>query len=372
MDVLDLFCGCGGFSLGFEKEGFNVKFAIDHWKGCKETFEYNHPDTEFILADITDIDPIDFKNEVDIIIGSPPCQQFSYANNNPDIEKGMKLVLEYIKWVKIIQPKYWIMENVPGISKYLKWKINDFNIPKIKIFNCANFGVPQKRYRCFAGKYNTPNPTHIKLGGVNLFGKKIKKWITVLEAIKDLLLIEPNQDEIIYKEKISSKVMLKKHPPQKLDTPASTIMTNIGNHSYLELKNHICSIYRKSDKWNMSEREMKLNEPGLTICARQGTKNKIKDFNSNDKCYRRLTVRECARLQSFPDDFIFLGPISSQYRMVGNAVPPLMASLLAKEIKKEIDKSETKTIEFLLNKFVNYMNEFFENYNLPLKVILTN
>ncbi|MFX1504250.1 MAG: DNA cytosine methyltransferase, partial [Promethearchaeota archaeon] len=335
MDVLDLFCGCGGFSLGFEKAGFNVKFAIDQWKGCKETFEYNHPNTEFILADITDLDPFEFKNEVDIIIGSPPCQQFSYANINPDIEKGMKLVLEFIKWVKILKPKFWILENVPGITKYLKWKINDFNIPKIKVFNCANFGVPQKRYRCFAGKYNTPNQTHIKLGGINLFGKEIKKWISVYEAIKDLLAIEPNQYETLYKEKISSEIMVNKHPPQKLETPANTIMAGIGNHSYLDIQNHICSIYRKSEKWDMSEREIKLNRPGLTICARQGTKNKIRKINTTHKRYRRLTVRECARLQSFPDNFIFFGSISTQYKMVGNAVPPLMASILAREIKRE-------------------------------------
>jgi DNA (cytosine-5)-methyltransferase 1 len=404
MDVIDLFCGAGGFSCGFIQAGFNVKYAIDYEKNVKETFEYNHPNTEFILSDIKKQDPSNFK-DVDVIIGSPPCQQFSNANINGDPDKGMELVLEYLKWVGILKPKYWIMENVSGMIKYLKWRFTDFNIPKIKIFNCADFGVPQKRKRCFAGNYIIPNPTHSPVGNYTLTGGKLKKWRTVLDAIGDIMMIDVNneisrsnefyekhkqdieqsakqittkddclllnhkcynynaeknnpeyigkwqglkkvdlndsaptitdnhgntnlipnhQEKKVYKDKLSTEKFIKKHPPQELNNPATTLSSSRGCHRnefYLKILNS----FSTNNRGNHPNNELSEPNQALTIIPPSLIKNKQK--------YRRLTVRECARLQSFPDDFIFFGSLSSQYKQVGNAVPPLMAQRLAEALK---------------------------------------
>ncbi|GAI30263.1 unnamed protein product [marine sediment metagenome] len=136
--------------------------------------------------------PEDFKN-IEIIIGSPPCQEFSVANNNPNINKGMELIKEFLKWIEIINPKFWIMENVPQTTNYLKKRIKDFNFHRILVLNSANYGVPQKRKRCFAGKYGVPIPTHSKIGQINLLGEELKQWRTVLDAIGNIMDIKPNQ-----------------------------------------------------------------------------------------------------------------------------------------------------------------------------------
>ena len=230
-DVLDFCCGCGGFSKGFVDTGFRLKYAIDNWKLCKETYEYNFPETEFILSDVNDLDPEDFSN-IDILIGSPPCKNLSKANSESNLKKGMKLVSIFLRWVEIIQPKFWIMENVETIKKYLKLFTNNIKIPLIKIFNCADYGVPQIRKRCFSGNYIIPKPTHHEFQFTNLFGTPFKKWVVIEEAIKDLLAINSGYH---YKTSLSSPKMIKKHPFQRIDKIAYTIKTKVRNEYYLEI-----------------------------------------------------------------------------------------------------------------------------------------
>ena len=382
MNVLDLFCGCGGFSLGFEKAGHNIKYAIDNWKGCQETFEHNHPNTEFILDDIYHLNYEDFRN-VDIVIGSPPCQQFSYANNNPDPEKGMELVNEYLEWIKMIKPKYWIMENVQGIMKFLKTHIIDYKFPIIKLLNCADYGVPQKRKRCFSGDYEIPFPTHNSITQKTITGEKLEKWRTVLDAIGDIMFIEPNQpskqvttkddfsmipNHNSFKSQINPRLVGKVQSYKTLDNnePSSVIDVSKGMSPLI---NHNCFDNMKEINYESANREVRLDVPAAVITSKDRCKKKLhilsdqrspekakgnSPFYTSDspsrtqttfpqsimeskkKVYRRLTVRECARLQSFPDNFIFFGSLSSQYKMVGNAVPPLMAYHLGKELKKTI------------------------------------
>jgi len=272
MNVLDLFCGCGGFSSGFLQAGYKVKYGIDNWKNCKETYEYNHPYTEFILADIKDLNPEVFK-DIDIVIGSPPCQQFSTAKANANPEIGMELVNIFREWIDIIKPKKWIMENVPGVLKYLSF--TDF--PEINVLNCAYYGVPQIRKRCFAGDYCPPKHTHKK-----------GNFVTVWDSLKDIMCILP-----------------------------SITYTNL-----------------------LDPEEYSIHEPCKTIRSIpikwiDGKLDLINGFPRTTG-YRKFTVKETARIQSFPDDFKFFGAESNKYKMIGNAVPPLMAYHLAKSIFNKV------------------------------------
>lgn len=362
MKVLDLFCGCGGFSFGFEQAGYQIKYAIDNWKGCQETFEYNHKNCEFILSDIKEENPENFKGKIDGVIGGPPCQEFSNANNNPNPNKGMENINEFLKWIMILKPKFWLMENVPGVMKHLR--TNNIKIPKIKIFNCADYGVPQKRKRCFSGLYKTPFPTHNKIAQQTITGIKLKKWVTVLEAIGDIMFREPNQNTEPRSYELR-EAFFKKHGSLDLKKPSKQITTK---DDFALIPNHECFNNMKDINYESANREIKLKEPAAVITSKDRCKKKLEiEFsqvrnpftsggNSNfynpdnpartitnyphsivkkkeNKIYRRLTVRECARLQSFPDDFKFFGALSNQYKMVGNAVPPLMAYRLGKALK---------------------------------------
>lgn len=141
LNFIDLFCGCGGFSYGFKQTGFEHLFGLDAWEGCRETYEKNIG--KFVLRDIREFDGNEWKGKIDVVIGSPPCQEFSIANPHRDINEGMKLVNEFYRVVSEIQPKVWIMENVPMI-----FKIDGIRGFK-HIFNANDFGVIQNRVRCF-------------------------------------------------------------------------------------------------------------------------------------------------------------------------------------------------------------------------------
>jgi len=415
MKVLDLCCGAGGFSTGFLQAGFKVKYGIDIDPKVKETYEYNHPNTEFILDDFTDLDPEDYDN-VDIVIGGVPCQPFSTANANPNPDLGMENVKSFFEWVDVIKPKYYILENVPPTAKYLKWRIKDFNIPIIKILNAVNYGVSQKRRRMFAGQYVVPLETHSKTGGIDLFGRKIEKWKTVLDAIGDIMSFDPNvtrseaffkkheqdpnqpaknistkddcllfnSNDPVFKNYLSTEIFMKKHPPQQLNKPCSTLNATRGCHRnefYLDLKNHQNYNFNVEKnnpkflgKWQ-GLKKVDTKQPSNTTTDNHGNTNLLKytDAINNKEYsyeepsqtirqvpfkhldgkplaqkgngqakfanYRRLTVRECARLQSFPDDFVFFGSLSAQYKAVGNAVCPLMAYHLANAIKVKENKA---------------------------------
>ena len=370
MNVLDLFCGAGGFSHGFQQAGFKIKYGIDYDKRVKKTYEHNHPNAEFILSDIKELNPNDFKN-VDIIIGSPPCPEFSQAKRNPNPQKGMLLVNEFLKWINIIKPKFWIGENVPNLIKYLPQ--NNF---RKKIIDCVNYGVPQFRKRVFFGNYILPEPTHARVPTVTLVGKKLKKWVTVQEAIGDLIehinkifltdqfgydtkphtpiydatkrpsrtltVIPPRQimnlemtdsSQESMQRKLNCKFgMQTRYNNFSLDKPSITITDMHGDAPIVEIKTK--DSFDKT--WLKKHPVHKVDRPAYTLRAREMRGCNSNCFLEMDKIYRRLTIRECARLQSFPDDFIFFGSKSACYRMIGNAVPPLMSWHLAKAIKEVI------------------------------------
>lgn len=274
MKVLDLFCGAGGFSEGFRQAGFEIAYAVDSWDKALIAHRKNHPDTVHILADVGDIDGSIFKGKIDMVIGSPPCQEFSQANQNPDPEKGLEMVKHFLRIKDEIEPKYWIMENVPLIDNYLNGGI----FPVKKILNSADWGVPQIRSRLFAGWFGVPRPTHAEHSNQTLDGDPLKSWVGWDEALGlsyDIPVhLVPNVGESLYKngEKNFGR------PPGR---PSHCLNTAAGPRIYT------------------ADRKKKLGY---------------------------LSIEQCAILMGFPGSYIFTG---DRQKQVGNAVCPPVARALA-------------------------------------------
>jgi DNA (cytosine-5)-methyltransferase 1 len=266
LKVVDLFCGGGGFSEGFKQEGFEIIWAIDNDPFVLETYKVNHPQTEVVCEDILNIDKIP---KCDIILSSPPCPSFSMAKIDRD--NDLTLVNKSLELIEKVKTKYWILENVIGLGKFL----ND--IP-FNIYNCAFFGVPQFRGRLFAGNYIKPKMTHNVFGGKTLFGDEIKEFVEV----KDVL--------------------------------------DIQKDSFL--------VY---GGWNYG-RKYSINRPIGTLLASSFGCKWMVEINGKR---RSLTIEECAILQSFPKDYKFKGSKKTIFRIIGNAVPPLMARKFAEAIKEK-------------------------------------
>jgi len=278
MKVVDLFCGAGGFSLGFERAGFNIICGVDFDSRPLETYHHNFPEVELIQEDVRNLDRIP---EADVVIGGPPCPEFSVAKKDKNPKKGMKLIHEFFRLKNTANPDYWIMENVPPVKTHL----GDIVANKIEIFTCSNYGVPEKRARCFAGLYEEPTET----SNENHFSQALNQ---------DFLFVYGPEGWRRYE-----------------NCPAPTVGANWeGGPS-------IGRLYTEKDGADIRDFWKKAKDGG---------------YVSPKPYLRRLTPSECAVLQSFPDWFEFKGMKTSKYRQVGNAVPPLMAYKLAEALNENV------------------------------------
>ena len=326
MKVVSFFAGCGGLDLGFRQAGFDVVWANEFDPAVRDTYLRNHPDTEFVLADINTIDPIDVP-DCDGFVGGPPCQSWSVAGKQLGLEDERgKLFLKYIEMMEAKRPKFFVIENVKGL---LDSVFNDifvmfltrldkagYNV-KWKLLDAVNYRIPQNRERVFIVgfrkdlqiNFEFPMPTCIEP-------------ITLEKAIGDI-----NVRPSFYNE--GEEVRLN---------------TSMQNHDVLSM--------RFSSYYNLGNRRRGWQEPSFTIHATppnvplHPSSPKMLYFGhgkwkfQNDKLssYRRLSVRECARIQTFPDNFIFEGSdIKAQYKMIGNAVPPRLGNVLAKSILASLE-----------------------------------
>lgn len=337
MNIVSLFAGCGGFDLGFKKAGFDIIWANEFDKTIHETYRYNHPDTILNTSDIRTLDISEIP-DCDGIIGGPPCQSWSVGGKSLGLEDERgRLVYNYINIVSKKRPKFFIMENVPGMisPRHIK-AFNDFislfekagYIVKYKLINAADFCIPQERLRVFiVGIRNDINSEYF------FPIPKSERSVTLFQAIGDLktLPISYNTDNLVNRNNC------------------------IPNHDYY------CGEFDK--KFMARNRVRTWSELSFTIQAQ--AKNaplhpqapKMIYLNStqrifapgHEKKYRRLSIRECARIQSFPDSFFFLyNTIIDGYKMVGNAVPPRLAYHLALSIKDCLKKSESNNSTSLI------------------------
>ena len=343
LNAIDLFCGCGGLSYGFEKAGYNILLGIDNDSKALETFELNHYGAKSICGDITevtyeeDIKPLIGDQKIDVIIGGPPCQGKSLSGPRKFDDPRNKLYLSYIRLVKEIQPKAFVIENVPGLVGLFGGQIKDSIIEKFtemgyqiqyKILCAADYGVPQNRKRVvFVG---------IKKGEF-VYPEIHENKVSCSMALSDLPTLE---DEL--GEEVLDYLMQPQNEYQKIMRKNSEVVKNhiAANHSdrvkkiislvpdggnYKDLPDE----YINSRNFHVAWTRFASDKPAPTIDT--GHRHHF-----HYKYNRVPTVRECARLQSFPDDFIFLGNKTQQFRQVGNAVPPLMAQCIAEQLKKAL------------------------------------
>lgn len=339
-NVIDLFSGCGGLSLGFEMAGFKVNLAIDNWEDALVTYRYNHKGTNTLNADLLQLDPKEIEenynlHNISVIIGGPPCQGFSVAGKRIIDDDRNKLYKSFVRFVKHFQPKAFVMENVPNILSIgdgvvKNAIIKDFSelgyTISYKVLISSDYGVPQNRRRAiFVGlrnkKYLFPDPT--------VTGKT-----TTYEALSDLPEDTVDDGACYPVSPLSDYQKVMREGTERLYNHQITIHTpetqriiamvpDGGN--YKCLPQEMWSLRKVHIAWT----RMNSHKPCFTIDT--GHRH---HFHYS---YNRIpTVRESARIQSFPDNFVFIGSKTSQYKQVGNAVPPLMAFAIASQLKQQI------------------------------------
>ncbi|MCK8827061.1 DNA cytosine methyltransferase [Natroniella acetigena] len=322
LDVVSLFSGCGGLDLGFKKANFDVVWANEYNEKIKETYEYNHKGTELDIRSIVDIESCEIP-EADGIIGGPPCQSWSIAGSLGGIDDNRgKLFYEYIRVLRDKKPKFFFAENVSGITyknnidefKKILSIIEDIGYKvEYKKINVADYGVPQTRKRVFIVGYR--NDLDLIFNFDNLKQRDRK---TLRDAISDLPEPLPAKDK------------------------------NYTNSEKLDINAHEYYIGGFSSRYMSRNRRRGWDEQAYTVeasgrhakihpSAKPMVKVEKDNWKFQDDNYRRLSIRESARIQTFPDDFkFFYEKLNDGYKMVGNAVPVKMAKVLAKQIKQDL------------------------------------
>ena len=349
--VLDLFSGAGGFSYGIDKNShFRTLLALDFNENALKTFKHNMPEAETVFGDITDSDikksiiEKSKKYDINMIIGGPPCQGFSLKGKKLGLEDPRNFLFkEYLNIVESIQPEIFIIENVKALlSTSAGWFKNQI-LEKIQqlgyfadygVLTAIDFGVPQTRQRalficCKSKKIQLPKPTS-------------KKIVTVRDAISDLAYLNSGEGfaEQEYSTKSNSEYqnLMRKGAKKLCNHKAS-------NHAKIAIeklkmippecgKEHLPKELLGNQKFSGTWGRLKWDFPSPTIDTRfdacsNGT-------NNHPFLNRSITPREAARLQSFDDNFVFLGSKVQIRQQIGNAVPPLMAKAIADTIYKQV------------------------------------
>lgn len=434
MKAIDLFCGCGGFSFGFELANIEVEYGVDINGEALETFDQNHPNSEAIEHDISKGIPEKIRDEdFDIVFGSPPCQGFSHAKGErAESDERNNLVFHFIDWVDELDPDYVVMENVTGIrnisDNFLDTVEESYNEAGYKVvdnvLNSARFGVPQKRERYFLFgidesldiQPSLPSPSH-KLPGSRqttlgdlgekedpvLVGDAISdlpevtesgvatidtkprneflKWVRNGDEIENHRAKYPNEDDLDLIKRIPEGKMYRSSRFGDKYVQAwdlyEDILTDDEQHALWFIARHRTRReYKATDKsgpdyipiekidvedstvrglfeegWIRRKTDYNGYSEAYDINTKSGVRPKYmrldrgdvsntldtQSFNPREKLHpvknRGLSLREGARIQSFPDEFVFYGSFKDIAQQIGNAVPPLLAFKVGEHLK---------------------------------------
>lgn len=355
--VISLFSGGGGLDLGFVEAGYNIKWAIDDDKNAVSTYKTNIGD-HIVLEDINVID-ISSIPKADIVIGGPPCQSFSLAGKRDSEDERGKLVWKYVNIINHSQPKAFVFENVTGILSakstdgekvidLLKQEFKKIGYRiEMKTLNAADYGIPQRRRRVIIvglknnQSFKFPEPTHHADGG------QLKKHISVKEALDDLPKVMDDLDGLVeysivpqneYQGKMRSVDTVSEHFYPTMSELDKYIVSHVkpgGN--YMDIPRDVESTrirrLQRDGGHTTCYGRLHPDKPSYTINTYFNRPNVGCNIHYSED--RLITVREALRLQSFPDSYVIVST-SKQGRnsIVGNAVPPLLAEIIAKELKK--------------------------------------
>lgn len=374
--MVDLFCGSGGLSLGMNQAGFKTVFANDIDRSSLRTYLFNRPgldghhvimgDIRKIINNVDDYIPC----HVNLVVGGPPCQGFSMANRQRIIDDPRNILYKYfVRSIQKLKPEMFVMENVKGMLKASRQVIEDFNSNvginykmSCKIFNAEDFGVPQNRERLIfigirkdiADKYNI-NATDVFLRIIN-YRSKIEPITVALDGLRPLKASKIKGSTVKGDKRSGHIIELNW---SKDNTYMNRV--NMGNSCKL--------VYNHKARYN-NNRDIKiygLMKPGdkststsiAKIMPYKSRNNEFKDkyfkliptkpcktitahmrFDCNMYVHpyqaRGLTPREAARIQSYPDNYLFLGPYTRTYQQIGNSVPPILARIIGNELIKLI------------------------------------
>lgn len=358
--VVSLFSGGGGLDLGFVEEGYDIIWANDNNYDAVETYKANIGN-HIVFADINDLNIEDIPR-ADIIIGGPPCQSFSLAGKRQTEDKRGQLVWKYIDIIKHVQPQAFVFENVTGLlsaknsrGKLIINLLKDafltigYNV-KMQVLNAADYGIPQRRKRVIivglkTGKqFKFPDPTH------SINDLSLKKYVSVRDALDDLPAAINNENlEIKYIRKPMNAYQRLMHNANSVTEHFIPTMSELDKYiiSYVKPGGNYMDIPKdvKSERIRRLQKEgghttcygrLDPDMPSYTINTYFNRPNVGCNIHYQEN--RLITVREALRLQSFPDSYKIVSR-SKQGRnlIVGNAVPPLLAKVIAKELKKYID-----------------------------------
>ena len=349
--VLDLFSGAGGLSRGFYDAGYEVVLGVDFDKAALKTFKENHGQAEAMNLDLFDHGNIDViidflknrKIKLDVLVGGPPCQGFSVAGPRDMNDKRNTLYTAMVELADRVKPQVVVLENVPGMVQTnggigAKRVVEDF--AKIgynmvaKLLYGPDYGLPQIRKRVFfvGLKDNTkefifPEATVDK-----------EHYITCEQAIGDLPSLQTDDGEIIYGETIQNyEIPAQNEYQKKMRAHSKNIQNHIGSIP-IEKTKYMISLVPEGKNYKALPEQYRGMYKYHEALTRYHSKKPSRTINTGHRSHfhykwnRIPTVRESARLQSFPDDFVFYGNKSEQYRQVGNAVPPMLGQVVAEAL----------------------------------------
>jgi DNA (cytosine-5)-methyltransferase 1 len=366
--TIDLFCGAGGLTEGFRRAGFECVLANDIDQQAIQTFQHNHADVICLTKDIQEISTSDFEcligtktTRVDVLCGGPPCQGFSLAGLRFTDDPRNKLFLDFVRVAKYFEPTIIVFENVPGLTTMqggavLTAIVAEFEklgyCCQFRILNSADYGVPQMRQRFIllgvrnSSRVSFPEPTHFNAAefGMNLFltHSDLKPYVTAWEALSDLPPIEAGEgsEEMAFNPSVQNDYQKSLRGTRR---PGTLFNHRAISHSDV-IKNRYSLIPEGETNASLPE-ELRTKKRNVFKINRAKPSPTVTCNHRTDLLHpiipRGSTVREAARLQSFPDDYRFFGNLTrkakwvTQDDQVGNAVPPILAQAIAEHIKAE-------------------------------------
>lgn len=355
LTMLDLFCGAGGFAVGASWSGFQSVLGIDHLEPAMETWTHNHPNAIGCLGDIKQIDPEYIKqllaekgiSKIDLITGGVPCQGFSRANrkHNDNDERNF-LFLEYMRFVKVFMPDYIILENVSGMRSTAGGQFEN-NIKQymselgytvtVKLVNAADFGVPQIRQRLlFVGVRH-----NVGLTEPYVFpeGDLKNKHRTVDDAISDLPVLSNNQSVSEYADGELTEYQKLMRGEGSIVTipPTNGLLNHTAPNHQPDVLEKIAHTKQGEPMYPRFKQRIRLRSDAPSPTQLAGGIRPQFQFGHPTQV-RGLTIRERARIQSFPDSYEFMGGMVQERVQTGNAVPPLLIYNITKPIAEDIRK----------------------------------